>query len=316
MRTLTKLLFFSIALFSALSNSAAVDTITGGQALIDNDTIVSSNEMYELGFFSPGNSKNRYLGIWFKKIYPQTVVWVANRETPLTGTKGVLRVNSNGMLLLFSGNNTMICSTDQDFIWQSFDYPTDTLLAGMKFGKDLVTGLDRHLTSWKSMDDPSPGLYVSWMDTNGYPQAFERRGSVLRLRFGPWTGVSSIMSRVYLTPEGNEMRLNYIDPTQGWMPYLVTTVDMCTQYGLCGAYGICNINTSPACTCTEGFQPRYPVQWNAGNWSGGCKHEKPLNCGNANGFKKLSGVKLPDTRHSWYDQLNKKLQPLQEHSSF
>ncbi|KAI7735964.1 hypothetical protein M8C21_022376 [Ambrosia artemisiifolia] len=109
------------------------------------------------------------------------------------------------------------------------------------------------------------------------------------------------MSRVYLSPEGNEMRLNYIDPTQGWMPYLVTTVDMCTQYGLCGAYGICNINSSPACTCMEGFQPRYPVQWNAGNWSGGCQHEKPLNCGNADGFKKLSGVKLPDTRHSWYN---------------
>ncbi|KAM0023302.1 putative bulb-type lectin domain-containing protein [Helianthus debilis subsp. tardiflorus] len=93
------------------------------------------------------------------------------------------------MLLLFSGNNTVIwsysssvsvgnapvvaklldsgnlvvcddSSTDEDFVWQSFDYPTDTLLAGMKFGKDLVTGVDRYLTSWNSMDDPSPCLYV------------------------------------------------------------------------------------------------------------------------------------------------------------
>ncbi|XP_035839041.1 G-type lectin S-receptor-like serine/threonine-protein kinase At4g27290 [Helianthus annuus] len=203
----------------------------------------------------------------------------------------------------------------------------------MKFGKDLVTGVDRYLTSWKSTDDPSPGLYVSWMDTNGYPQAFQKRGSVLQLRFGPWTGVrfsgfpskpnpiytydfvfnekevysifhlinNSIMSRVYLSPEGNEMRLNWIDPAQGWMPYLVTTVDMCAQYGLCGAYGICNINSSPACSCMEGFEPRFPVQWNAGNWSGGCQREKSLNCGNEDAFRKLSGVKLPDTRHSWYD---------------
>ncbi|KAF5770745.1 putative protein kinase RLK-Pelle-DLSV family [Helianthus annuus] len=290
------------------------------------------------------------------------VVWVANRETPLTSTTGVLKVNSNGMLLLFSGNNTVIwssnssvsvgnapvvaklldsgnlvvcydSSTNEDFVWQSFDYPTDTLLAGMKFGKDLVTGVDRYLTSWKSTDDPSPGLYVSWMDTNGYPQAFQKRGSVLQLRFGPWTGVrfsgfpskpnpiytydfvfnekevysifhlinNSIMSRVYLSPEGNEMRLNWIDPAQGWMPYLVTTVDMCAQYGLCGAYGICNINSSPACSCMEGFEPRFPVQWNAGNWSGGCQREKSLNCGNEDAFRKLSGVKLPDTRHSWYD---------------
>ncbi|KAD7480032.1 hypothetical protein R6Q59_008818 [Mikania micrantha] len=362
MRVFSQNLFLSIVLFSLLSNSVAVDTIALGQELRDNDTIVSAGETYELGFFTPGNSKNRYLGIWFKKIYPQTVVWVANREIPITNTAGVLRVNSIGKLLLLSGDNTMIWSsnssesvsndnfvaklldsgnlvvcdnscTDQDFLWQSFDYPTDTLLAGMKFGKDLVTGLVRNLTSWKSMDDPSPGLYVSWMDTNGYPQAFQKRGSVLQLRFGPWTGVrfsgfpskpnpiytydfvfnekevysifnlinNSIMSRVYLSPEGNEMRLNWVDPTQGWMPYLVTTVDMCSQYGLCGAYGICNINSSPACICMEGFEPRYPVQWNAGNWTGGCKREKPLKCGNEDGFRKLSGVKLPDTRNSWYN---------------
>ncbi|KAI3793424.1 hypothetical protein L1987_36043 [Smallanthus sonchifolius] len=108
------------------------------------------------------------------------------------------------------------------------------------------------------------------------------------------------MSRVYLGPEGNEMRLNWIDPSQGWMPYLAATVDSCAQYGLCGAYGICNINRSPACSCMEGFEPRYPAQWNAGNWSGGCQSEKPLNCGNGESFLKLSGVKLPDTQNSWY----------------
>ncbi|KAK1409575.1 hypothetical protein QVD17_36102 [Tagetes erecta] len=318
--------------------------------------------MYELGFFSPGNSKNRYVGIWFKKISPRTVVWVANRNTPLSDTKGMLRVNSTGTLLLLSGNNTMFWSSnlsvsvsngnvaaklldsgnlvvckdscsDQDFIWQSFDYPTDTLLAGMKFGKDLVTGLDRYLTSWKSLDDPAPGPYVVWMDTNGYPQAFQRRGLVLKSRFGPWTSVrfsgfhskpnpiytydfvfnekevyaifslinSSVISRVYLDPEGNVMHLNWIDPTQSWMQDLGTPVDTCDQYGLCGPYGICNMNGSPECRCMKGFEPRYPVQWNAGNWSGGCQREKPLNYGSDDDFQKLTHVKLPDTQHSWYN---------------
>ncbi|MFS7957720.1 putative non-specific protein-tyrosine kinase [Helianthus anomalus] len=49
---------------------------------------------------------------------------------------------------------------------KSFDYPGDTFLPGMKFGKDLVTGLDRR---WKSLDDPSPGEFVGFMDTNGGP---------------------------------------------------------------------------------------------------------------------------------------------------
>ncbi|KAI3721394.1 hypothetical protein L2E82_32404 [Cichorium intybus] len=362
MMTFPQLLFLSSVLFSLWTISAAVDTITIDQAIRDNDTIVSDGEMFEFGFFTPGNSKYRYLGIWYKKILPQTVVWVANRETPLTDTSGVLKVNSNGTLLLLNGNNTMIWSsnysisvsninivaklldsgnlvvhdnttTNQDPIWQSFDYPTDTLLAGMKFGKDFIRGIDRRLTSWKSLDDPSPGLYVTYWDTNGYPQAFQKRGSVITLRFGPWNGVrvngfpskpnpiyrydvvvnekevysifylinTSYFSRVVIGPEGHEMRLNWNDPTQGWVPYLAATVDVCAPYGLCGPYGSCNINSSPVCSCMDGFEPSRLEEWSAGDWSGGCQRIKPLKCGNKDGFRTISGLKFPDTRQSWYN---------------
>lgn len=98
----------SSALFSFWTNSAAVDNIAADQAIRDNDTIVSAGEMYELGFFSPGNSEYRYLGIWYEKVSPQTVVWVADRETPLISISGVLRVNSNGTLSHLSGNDTVI----------------------------------------------------------------------------------------------------------------------------------------------------------------------------------------------------------------
>ncbi|KAI3778648.1 hypothetical protein L2E82_08030 [Cichorium intybus] len=37
----------------------------------------------------PTNSKNRYLGIWFKKISTGKVVWVANREVPLHDKTGL-----------------------------------------------------------------------------------------------------------------------------------------------------------------------------------------------------------------------------------
>ncbi|XP_023757721.1 G-type lectin S-receptor-like serine/threonine-protein kinase At4g27290 [Lactuca sativa] len=363
MRTFQNILFLSSVLFLLLTISAAVDTITTDKEIRDNDTLVSDGEMYEFGFFTPGNSRYRYLGIWYKKILPQTVVWVANRETPLTDTSGVFKVNSMGTLLLLNGNNTLIwssnsslsvtnvnivaklldsgnlvvhdnsSSTDEDPIWQSFDYPTDTLLSGMKFGKDFITGINRCLTSWKSLDDPSPGLYVSYWDTNGYPQAFQRRGSVITLRFGPWNGVrvngfpskpnpiytydfvmndkevysifylinTSFLSRVVIGPEGHEMRLNWNDPTQGWVPYLAATVDICAPYGLCGSYGSCNINSSPVCSCMEGFEPKHPKEWNAGDWSGGCQRKKPLKCGNEDGFQAISGLKFPDTRKSWYN---------------
>ncbi|KAI3816117.1 hypothetical protein L1987_15807 [Smallanthus sonchifolius] len=70
--------------------------------------------------------------------------------------------------------------------------------------------------------------------------------------------------------------------------------------GIC-SYGSCSINKHPPCSCIEGFEPKFPDEWNASDWSSGCKRKKPLDCGNADGFQKISRVKLPDTRFSWYN---------------
>ena len=72
--------------------SAAVDTISAYQPIKDGSSIVSEGDTFELGFFSPGESKNRYLGIWYMKISPLTVVWVANREKPIIDTSGMFEL--------------------------------------------------------------------------------------------------------------------------------------------------------------------------------------------------------------------------------
>ncbi|GKE01902.1 G-type lectin S-receptor-like serine/threonine-protein kinase [Tanacetum coccineum] len=364
MEVFDNFLLFCI-LFSFLATCTAQDTITVNQAIRDGDTLVSADEMFELGFFSPGSSKNRYLGIWYKNISPQTVVWVANRETPITDSSGVFRVHTNGSLLVIAGsNNTVVWSSntnivsptsinpvaqilntgnlvvrgnnEESFVWQSFDYPGDTYLAGMKFGKDLVSGIDRRWTPWKSVDDPSPGEYVAFMDTNGFPQLREENGSVTIMRLGPWNGItfnslpnhgrnsilthefvfndkevfyryalvnsSAVVSRVIVSPEGDFSRMNWINRTQQWFLYLNTYMDMCSRYGLCGPYGKCNVNNSPICSCMEGFVPRNPEEWSASEWSSGCRRKTPLNCPNGDGFRVFKNVKLPDTRRSWYNR--------------
>ncbi|MFS7899994.1 putative bulb-type lectin domain-containing protein [Helianthus anomalus] len=56
--------------------------------------------------------------------------------------------NSSVVVQLLDSGNLVVWkrnSTNNVLIWQSFDYPGDTHLAGMKFGKDLVTGLERFL---------------------------------------------------------------------------------------------------------------------------------------------------------------------------
>ena len=44
-------------------------------------------------------------------------------------------------------------------LWQSFDYPTDIVLPGAKFGRDKATGLNREAISKKSLIDPGLGSY-------------------------------------------------------------------------------------------------------------------------------------------------------------
>ncbi|XP_071705882.1 G-type lectin S-receptor-like serine/threonine-protein kinase At4g27290 isoform X2 [Rutidosis leptorrhynchoides] len=321
--------------------------------------------MYELGFFSPGTSTNRYLGIWYTNISPQTVVWVANRETPITDSSGVFRLDTNGFLLVIAAsNNTIVWSSINDlvsvttfipeaellnsgnlvvremgrenFIWQSFDYLGDTFLPGMKLGKDFVSGRDWRLTSWKNVNDPSSGRYIMFLDTQGFPQIFEERGSISILRFGPWNGErfsglpihtlnsinthefvyddkeafyrttlvnKSVRSPVKLLPDGTWLRYNWNEPTQEWSIYWKAYTDMCSNYGLCGKYGKCDPYSSPVlCSCMEGFEPQNLNEWNASVWSGGCRRKTPLKCPNGDGFQVFKNVKMPDARWSLYNR--------------
>jgi hypothetical protein len=72
-------------------------------------TLVSKDGSFVLGFFTPGKSTNRYLGIWYNNNpVDQTVVWVANRLNPINDSSGVLMVNSSGSLVLLSQNSSTV----------------------------------------------------------------------------------------------------------------------------------------------------------------------------------------------------------------
>ncbi|KAI7751293.1 hypothetical protein M8C21_028151, partial [Ambrosia artemisiifolia] len=347
---------------------SALDAIYADQEIKDGEaTLVSEGGMFELGFFSPGTSKKRYLGIWYKKISNGTVVWVANRNTPIADASGMLKLSRQGNLVICSGGSSVVWSSNStvsvekdnlvvvklqlvdngnlvvwnnnEMIWQSFDYPGDTYLPGMKIGKDLVTGLQRCLTSWKSPDDPSIGEYSDVHDTNGYPQTLGLQGDVLLARLGPWHGLgfsgfpidqgnkiyssefvmnekeiyhtyalkSSVVQRIVLTWDGKTQFLHWVERIKDWIVYANVVVDICDRFSLCGPFGICSINKHPPCTCMQGFEPRDPEAWEASDWASGCIRKKPLQCGNRSGdgdedgFWKIARVKVPDTRRAWYN---------------
>uniref|UniRef100_A0A6N2MJV7 Bulb-type lectin domain-containing protein n=1 Tax=Salix viminalis TaxID=40686 RepID=A0A6N2MJV7_SALVM len=82
--------------------SFAEDTISANQTIRHRKTIVSS---------SPGCSKQRYLGIWCNKISKGNVVWMANREIPITDSR-FLKFDERGVLTLLDQNSSVIWSSN------------------------------------------------------------------------------------------------------------------------------------------------------------------------------------------------------------
>ena len=80
-------LFFFLYLFSIHSLSVgANNTLVVTQSLFRSQTLVSLAETFELGFIKPGESPKYYIEIWYKKVKTRTVLWVVNRETPISDT--------------------------------------------------------------------------------------------------------------------------------------------------------------------------------------------------------------------------------------
>ncbi|KAI3457272.1 hypothetical protein Pfo_013935 [Paulownia fortunei] len=224
-------LCFCINSFSSL----AVDTISGNQTLSGDQTIVSSGGNFELGFFTPGTSSKYYIGIWYKKVSKQTVVWVANRETPILDKNSAQLMISDGNLVLLNESQAKIWSTDVNStasnnssvvavllddgnlvlrdgsgsnstsgqpLWESFNNAADTWLPGGKIAYDKRTQKKQLLTSWTNAEDPAPGLFSLELDPNGRQYIIRWNRSEQYWTSGPWNG--------YIFSLVPEMRLNYI----------------------------------------------------------------------------------------------------------
>ncbi|XVF77701.1 hypothetical protein PTKIN_Ptkin14bG0068100 [Pterospermum kingtungense] len=350
--------FLIIIIFSKAS--IAIDMISPSQSLTDGMTLVSDGGRFELGFFSPGSSKNRYLGIWYNNLPIQTVVWVANRIHPINDSTALLKLETTGNVLLQDQNQTTVWSTNstnevqnpilqlldsgnlvvrdgsdsnpENYLWQSFDYPSDTMLPEMKVGYDLRTGFHRRLSAWKNSDDPSPGDLNYGVELQGTPEMVLRKGSEKYYRSGLWNGIGfcgapnyrsnpifdydfvwneeevyyifflknkSVMSRFVLNETENvRQRYTWNPETQTWKLFSFMPNDYCDRFGLCGLNGNCDNNKLPACQCLKGFRPKSLERWNSSDWSEGCVHTKPLNCQNGDGFIKIGRVKTPAAPNS------------------
>nr|GEW28864.1 receptor-like serine/threonine-protein kinase SD1-8 [Tanacetum cinerariifolium] len=238
----------------------------------------------------------------------EIAIW-SSSNVSLTSVKNtVAQLLDDGNFVLRDEND----ENSENYIWQSFDHPTDTLLPGMKLGLDRKTGENRFLKSWKASDDPGEGEYSFKMDTDGFPEILLWKNVTEQYRSGPWNGRrfsgvpemksannliefeflndsdeisysfdmlnDSVYSRLIMTTSGILRRYTWIETSQMWSEYWFAPRDKCDFYGECGPYGICDMNSSPGCKCLKGFVPKNKPAWDLRDGSDGCVRTSKLDC--------------------------------------
>ncbi|XP_010553422.1 PREDICTED: G-type lectin S-receptor-like serine/threonine-protein kinase At1g11410 [Tarenaya hassleriana] len=352
-----------LLIFFIGSCSSSDDAILRSKPLRDGDIVYSKGRKFAFGFFSLGNSKRRYVGIWYAQVSEQTIVWVANRDHPIDDTSGVVRLSSGGNLCVYAridgtepvwstdvsdtvsgqalvayltdlGNLVLVDPVTKNVFWQSFDYPTNTMLPFLKLGFTQKDGKDRSLTSWKSPDDPGSGNFSYRITRNGFPQLILYNGLTPLWRTGTWTGQRwsgvpemtnrfifnvtfvnnlsetsivygvidpSIITRMVINETGTQQRFTWNGREKKWIGFWSAPKEQCDYYAHCGLNGYCDPTSSDMfeCKCLPGFEPKSPRDWFLRDASSGClkknTSQNPGMCRGREGFAKLEHVKIPDT---------------------
>ncbi|XP_059449693.1 G-type lectin S-receptor-like serine/threonine-protein kinase At2g19130 [Corylus avellana] len=351
------LVFLSFSLNNHLSHGAdTISAISANQSLSGDQTLVSAGGSFVLGFFKPGNSSNYYIGMWYSlsKVSTQTIVWVANRDKPVSDkSSSVLRISDDN-LVLFNESQIPVWSTNltsntssspveavlrddgnlvvrdgsnsSKYLWQSFDYPTDTWLPGGKIAFKKITNENQRVFSWKNEEDPAPGLFNLQPEADTIIYIILWNRSIQYWTSGPWDGKifslipelnsnyicnfsyvnntnesyftysvydPSIISRFVMDVSGQIKQLTWLNNTNMWNMFWSQPKTQCEVYDFCGAFGSCNPNSLPFCSCLKGFVPKSQNEWNLLDYSGGCMRITTLQCKNTNVTNRLEDRFLP-----------------------
>lgn len=173
------LLFLLLSAFCAATAQQTSSPISIGSSLTadTNTSWLSSSKLFAFGFYEQGDGFA--VGIWFTGILGEKVVWTANRnDQPVSRN-----ATTDGRLILLKtqgqeesiaeafqsassaskldSGNFVLYNFDSKIIWQSFNFPTDTLLSGQQLQAGKV------LISSASKTDHSTGRFQLIMQQDG-----------------------------------------------------------------------------------------------------------------------------------------------------
>uniref|UniRef100_A0A0D9WAH8 non-specific serine/threonine protein kinase n=1 Tax=Leersia perrieri TaxID=77586 RepID=A0A0D9WAH8_9ORYZ len=159
-------------------DSIAVSNAAGGGEHV----LVSPSGEFSCGFYKVATNAYTF-AVWFTSSADATVAWMANRDAPVNGVGSRAELRKDGSLVLQDYDGHVVWSTNTtgttadrvnlldtgnlvvsdaggDTLWQSFDWPTDTLLAGQPMTRY------RQLVSASARGLPYSGYYKFYFDSN------------------------------------------------------------------------------------------------------------------------------------------------------
>ena len=177
------LLVFSLFIGSSAQGNQS-NLINLGSSLSPNENRTSwpsPSGLFAFGFYPQGDGFA--IGIWLANQTEKTIIWTANRDDPPVSSNASLHLTIEGKLLLrtekgrdksisdvpnpaasaamLDSGNFVLYHNDSYVIWNSFDFPTDTILGG----QNLST--THSLVSSVSTSDQSSGRFYLYMQTDG-----------------------------------------------------------------------------------------------------------------------------------------------------
>ncbi|KAK2965416.1 hypothetical protein RJ640_006935 [Escallonia rubra] len=320
------LLLLFLALSSPPSSSsnipAALDEGSSLSVEKESDFLVSPNRAFSAGFYGVG--PNAYcFAIWFNDAN-HTVVWMANRDKPVNGKRSKLSLHKTGNLVLTDAGQISVWASDTEptssstshtrlqledtgnlvlrgggvVHWQSFDWPTDTLLPHQLITRitELVASRSRTnhssgfyklhfdyentlrlifdgietssvywydpwLVSWEAHRNSYNNSRIAFFDSFGYFNSSDE------LQFWTSDWGTRRLRRLTVDPDGNIRMYSLDHGNKTWQVTWQAISKPCKIHGACGANSLCTYapESGRRCSCAPGYTIK-----NRTDWSHGC----------------------------------------------